>query len=475
MKVKKDIIKLIIIDLIFLMIILLFNFDLILGSACIVVINIFFYCLQNLNSRSILLSFFISYFTVLMGRQVIEYFFNYKVEYFAENINQHTNVLLLTSAISIFISYYFLSKLTPGDESITNSYGNITFINRIQIVTYYLSIISILLSIMYSIIVGIYVRNVGYADTYTLDFANYLGNNVFFLMLDKIQQMVIVFISMFYATMPTRKLCKLPTLLYSIYLCSTILSGQRSTVVLGFLWIFIYYSYRNKVDTNTIWISKKTIKWIVCMLPAAVVSLSLLSSLREGRIPSVSNISEELISFFYQQGVSVNVIKRSYQYSFLLPEDKYYSLEFFTTGILGKIFGFYPYVGNNIEHARYGYSLAHALSFITMKAQYLLGRGTGTSYIAELYHDFGYVGVIIGNIFYGFLLYRTSILQNKTYFVTVFKLLIIQELLWSPRGGFSDFLILLFRPATLIAVIIVIVLSLIIYEKEGVMSKNSVY
>ena len=104
---------------------------------------------------------------------------------------------------------------------------------------------------------------------------------------------------------------------------------------------------------------------------------------------------------------------------------------------------------------------------------YLLGRGTGSSYIAELYHDFKIWGVVIGNIIYGFVVSRSlSIKTNKVY-LNAMALLIIRQLLWSPRGGFTDFLLVLLQPFTILAFLIVFVLSHLLESKYSYGEKNN--
>ena len=44
---------------------------------------------------------------------------------------------------------------------------------------------------------------------------------------------------------------------------------------------------------------------------------------------------------------------------------------------------------------------------------YLSGRGVGTSYIAELYADFGVIGVIVGGLCFGIILKNISTIDFK--------------------------------------------------------------
>lgn len=52
----------------------------------------------------------------------------------------------------------------------------------------------------------------------------------------------------------------------------------------------------------------------------------------------------------------------------------------------------------------YDYHLAHAITFLMFRNKYHASAGSGISYITELYHDFGCIGIIFGNFIYGFIL-----------------------------------------------------------------------
>ncbi len=76
----------------------------------------------------------------------------------------------------------------------------------------------------------------------------------------------------------------------------------------------------------------------------------------------------------------------------------------FENAILRKMLDIRVYNGNSIENALYGHSLAHRLSYLEYGDYYLQGHGVGSCYIAELYHDFGVIGVMAGNYIYGYIL-----------------------------------------------------------------------
>ncbi len=60
------------------------------------------------------------------------------------------------------------------------------------------------------------------------------------------------------------------------------------------------------------------------------------------------------INFFYDQGVTSNVMKRAYMYRDKIPSDQTYILEFLHSGIFARLFGIRVYHGNTVEHALHG-------------------------------------------------------------------------------------------------------------------------
>lgn len=152
---------------------------------------------------------------------------------------------------------------------------------------------------------------------------------------------------------------------------------------------------------------KKMIVGIILILPFLAVFVSAYNIWREGGNASSLNFFEGILNFFYDQGVTGNVLKRAYMYKNQIPK-QIYTLEFLHSGILARLFNIKVYHGNTVDHAMYGGSFTHTLGYTVMNSAYLAGRGTGSSYIAELYQDFGYTGIILGNILYSFLLARIT-------------------------------------------------------------------
>lgn len=68
-----------------------------------------------------------------------------------------------------------------------------------------------------------------------------------------------------------------------------------------------------------------------------LVGLGLFSKIRTGDQIEFKNIGDSLVKFVYNNGVSVNVIKRSYELDYKLRSDRFYSMHFLHDGIFGLV------------------------------------------------------------------------------------------------------------------------------------------
>ena len=95
----------------------------------------------------------------------------------------------------------------------------------------------------------------------------------------------------------------------------------------------------------------------VLAVPLLAVFASGYSIWREGGEISGIRFMDGFINFFYDQGVTSNVMKRAYMYRDKIPSDQTYILEFLHSGIFARLFGIRVYHGNTVEHALHGGAL----------------------------------------------------------------------------------------------------------------------
>ena len=80
-------------------------------------------------------------------------------------------------------------------------------------------------------------------------------------------------------------------------------------------------------------------------------------------------------------------------------------IDYFARGSLGAIFGgkAFEHTTNSVELAIDSNSYAHNLSYLVLNKEYLKGHGIGSSYIMELYTDYGMIGVFLLSLLLGML------------------------------------------------------------------------
>lgn len=93
-----------------------------------------------------------------------------------------------------------------------------------------------------------------------------------------------------------------------IYLILTIFTGHRSNFIVGILWIIVYLVYREN-NSEEIWIEKKYLVAACLSFPLFIILLGVVGQLRVGLNVKNFNVFKIFIDFFYDQGVSINVIK----------------------------------------------------------------------------------------------------------------------------------------------------------------------
>lgn len=106
---------------------------------------------------------------------------------------------------------------------------------------------------------------------------------------------------------------------------------------MGILFVFVYFIYRNGMNSEEKWLTKKMIVGIILILPFLAVFVSAYNIWREGGNASSLNFFEGILNFFYDQGVTGNVLKRAYMYKNQIPK-QIYTLEFLHSGILARLF-----------------------------------------------------------------------------------------------------------------------------------------
>lgn len=302
---------------------------------------------------------------------------------------------------------------------------------------------------------GLYVVQNGYLAFYTSYQQIEAGDSLRF-GLRKIEQAMPVVLYIMLGMMPTRREVLRLFVPYGAYLALGLLTGSRAEFAFGVLTCFVYYLARQGVDgaglePAKIWQFTPRQRAFGVALGAAVVALFIwLEGARGvGELATAEGEGSALYLFLYGQGVSATVIRNAFTFDYLLPEGQWYLLEFLQTGIPARLLGIPVYYGNTIEHALYGGSMTHALGYAILGPEYLAGRGPGTSFVAEWYHDLGYWGIVAGGVVMGFVCIQTSVLRLGRPYLNGVLLIMVADLIAAPRISATAFLTTAMSPSVL--------------------------
>lgn len=253
----------------------------------------------------------------------------------------------------------------------------------------------------------------------------------------------------FLATIPCRQEMKIPFLAACSVQLILLMSGARSDFSLFVLLLICYVFLRNRLTPEEGWMTKER---GVAILGGSL-GLGVLFTFMESWRGVGSSTS--LLSFIYNQGVSIKVIDNVVAFGSYLPRQAYW-LEFAHSGILARLLGFPILQGNSIERATTGDSLGHALSLLVLGPdRYLSGIATGSSFLAEGYVQWGLVGVVGVGAVVGLILAFIDSFHTGAPVVNAVRLAIAPTVLWAPRGSTFAFVQSLLSPATLFIVVIV--------------------
>lgn len=447
----------------------------------IILLNMIFYCWAEIETRSILFAFGVTFGVFLVGREFLQVYLGYQVEGYSADVNQHTYICFILSLLGVwgayFIAEYYGEKrkhriVSSNHETNINEYsfGDNRFTIHVRQWSKLFFWVSMPLALTMRIIVALFVSTYSYNAYYT-DFVELMyGSNIVLYIIGRLENLMPVFLGIFISTLPSKKVARPVFIVYFVYLIISLGGGNRGTFLLGILYLFVVIVFMQGIKPEEVWFKRKYMWFLVAMLPVVAITGSVYNTVRWGGSAEINSLFQEFVKFFYDQGVTVTVVKHAYEFSDRLPK-QHYLLEFMHSGVLARLFGITVLHGNTVEHALYGGSMNYSLAYVVMGSMYLSGQGTGTSYLAELYYDLGYFGVLFGNIIYGVLFYRirdvrTSLFKRAVIFV------LMTQLLWAPRGSCTGFISFFFAPTTLGALAIVWALANITTRQESYRINN---
>lgn len=397
------------------------------------------FAFEDLSKRFVLLLYLVAFFVFLLGGYFASLLHGEQwwTKIGDESVIFKSFVLIALSLLFTILGEQIFEKRSfnkknqrAGNESFIKDAKRIA-IQRVCIFLFWAT----LPFVYYKIIdIIIFVRNYSYLEYYTayggvgkiIEVINTINTTVFFLYL---------------GTMPKKQNAKWAIYALGFIKALSILGGQRNDAVTFVMIMLVYYYYRESVrhELAPKWLPRWLKRTIIISIPFGIAFLGIWNTLRSGGETNLGFIGS-ILTFFKDQGGSVNLISYAQVYKDQMPATNInYTfgpiINFAKYNIVTDIFFDFPkYADHTVEAALYNNSFGQTITYLVMPWNYVVGIGLGSSYIAEVYVDFGVVGVIIFNLFLGWLLSRYANLKQKGPFAFAFLFLILKNLFLLPRN-----------------------------------------
>lgn len=422
------------------------NFDNISGSLLVILIviaqNILF-SLLKLRERILFFVFQITFIVFYLGRIITQFYFGTSIfKYF--DIDFNDNLAIRHVLITIFLGIVFFSLgyrmfYTETKKKIENKYFTpyLLSLRKIVLILFYISFIAQILVLAERISVS---QLLGYTGFYR-DYVSSLP-----ILVRRFASLFEFSALLYFATLPSKKELRLPIILFFILGIGSLGYGQRNGFILTTMFILVYFAVRDiYVSNNEVWLKRKYFLWIFAVIPVLLFFLAWFSYFRSGIVSNIDFL-EGINLFFYSQGNSASILEYTKIYEDLLPNGKFYSfgpaITFFKDSLVFDVFNIFPsYARYSKSMAIEGHSFSMTISYFRLGGAYLNGAGLGSSYLAELYVDFGYIGVSLGSFIYGFFVAKFIPMVKKNVWWAFFAFNIAINVIYAPRAEFLGFAI----------------------------------
>lgn len=272
-----------------------------------------------------------------------------------------------------------------------------------------------------------------------------------------------LFFYLFLASKPDKKQIYIPVAIFGITSLLSLFTGARTNFVMNFILVFIYLCFRHFDNDKTIWINKKMILFLLILLPIALILLNFYDYIRFGQTIRLRGMFDSIMDIFNKQGISISVIGYGKQKQYLIP-NKLYTIGGIVSflkynPISNFLFHFPNYPSHTALKALNGDQFAHIISYLAIPLNYQSGRGLGSSFIAESYHDFGYIGIFIISFVYGKLLAFMNKFNSLSVIKRMFVLLMLESVLMAPRASSDGFITAFLKIEVLLMLLIIYLIS----------------
>lgn len=391
------------------------------------------YCATDIREHIFLLLFALSYFIFLVGGIVVKEYFGYDMAYsFSPEDYNYMAMAVFAGLASVFAGYLITHrwKKRAGESGRGADAGGMETIRKLVLYSYFVLLVPYLATFVEA---AIAVRRHGYSEYYTFESR--------FPVLQELADLYIISFCAFLATLPSKKQAKWPLIVFSMTVCASLLTGRRLFFVVDSLLLVGYFFLRNRLDPQDPWISKRHFLLLALIVPFLMIFLYAFESLRVGESVTSASLGDAFLSVFKQQGYSANLIPLGRIHLSGPDHPEIYSfydiIRFLRINVLSRFLngGKYlaDYTGTPLNLALHSGSFARAISWAVQKWRYLDGFGMGSCCLAELLHDFGWIGLFAGCALYGATLSFLGSFSETGFVKNTVFLLMARDFFKSPR------------------------------------------
>lgn len=440
------------------------NFNIMLCGILIILVNNIFYGIIE-RKRIYFLFFNITIFVFLLSRPTISMFRGNEWWTASEESVYFSLYSIVISLIFLFLGSIIYEKINQSKSKnikVDNKQDKYFFKNNRTIVN--ITMIMLLITYASKMFVEInkliFMYGKDYAEYYILYKPNVPS------IISFMSGMLYVTLCMYLLTNPPKKKSFIVLTMYITTTIPMFLIGERGSIVNAIIFSFLYFVYRNITDKKEVWIGKIEKITIAISIPVFIIGLGAYNYIREDKKVPTFNPLELSVDFLYKQGVSYDVLCIGKNVMNQLPnkESKNYTfggfIDYFRyNAVSRKIFNIKDLgTGNSERKAIESNSFSHAMSYIAKK-DYLQGHGWGSSYLLEVYADYGYIGIIIYSILMGMFLRAIIDILDKNNIISLITLCSTTKIFMAPRAEATGFLQFIFEFHFLVPVIILICLN----------------
>lgn len=404
------------------------------------IIGIIYSC-RRIKERFSLFAFNIGYFVFLISGYSYRLITNGDFSYFSNSYFTSTNDANIHACRSLFISLlfinctYILIKRKEADDGELSP-------PVVPVSVQQLLLIMMITSFACKLAGGIEQIMIVRAVTY-YESGQYLSS---------LPAIIIHISSLFYissflylATFPSKRMTIISMSLVIINGIVCLICGERGEPISILFVIILYIGVRNRFGINDIIIKRKYVVVTIILLPIIMFGLQMMSYTRNNSSYEAT-LGQGIQDFFESQGGSVRIIANSYDlhdkiedmggHTFVVGEVRYY----FKNNIIARLITGRNLSLRTIEDAFSGDNFLRTYGYAYAPVTYTRFVGAGSTYIAEVYHDGGYILLALISILYAFLLSKIDTIKVKTFIMVAIYLNIFRYVPTLPRGMALDWL-----------------------------------